>query len=401
MAKFAWVAVNAEGAILRGSSVAADSREVAERVREQGFSVVAVRRRKWPPTNLHLERLSRRDIIDFTYKLTPLLASGLPMQRTLEILRGEVKKYRIKNALVSMKQGVNSGASLSYTMAKHPDVFSMAYVSAVRAGEESGQLDKALAMMGSFLEWLDDVIKQIWAVVSYPLLVVFALGVLTSVLAFFAIPTFMQLYGELGMEIDVPLPTRIVFGFSWFMVHYWYVIALVLAAAIAIFLLRKTWPRLHMWFHRLYLRVPYLGDITRRLQSLQFCRYFHMLYENGVEVKRALAEAQGVLTNLVMAQAVDSISRRLEEGVSLADAFEMSGQFPSLVGEQLRVGEESGNVGESLAYIIRYYDAELDYSIRRFTTFLRPALVTVLAFVLLILALAFYMPLFEVVNLID
>jgi len=98
---------------------------------------------------------------------------------------------------------------------------------------------------------------------------------------------------------------------------------------------------------------------------------------------------------------VDQVLRRLEEGVSLSDAFQHSGQFPSLVAEQVRVGEESGDIGQSLDYLVRYYDAELDYSIRRFTVFLRPALVAVLAFVILILALSFYLPLFEIVNLIE
>ena len=401
MGRFSWAGSNAEGAVLRGNRSAADSRDLANELRREGYSVMWIRRRKWPPTNFHIERLSRRDMINFTYKLVPLLASSLSLKRILDLLREQVKKYRVKNALALMKQDVSNGASLSEAMGRHPDVFPRPYVSAVRAGEHGGDLVRALSMMGSFLEWLDDVIKQIWAVLSYPLLVAAALIVLSCVLAFFAIPTFLDLYSQLGLEIEIPLPTRMVFAFSRILNAYWYVLVALVGAGIVVFMLRKVWPGLRLCLHRVCLRIPYLGDITRRLQSLQFCRYFQMLHQNGVPVKVALAEAQGVLTNLVMAQAVDSVSHRLEEGVSLSDAFDQTGQFPSLVAEQIRVGEESGDIGQSLQYLVRYYDAELDYSIKRFIVFLRPALVAVLALVVLILALSFYLPLFEIVNLID
>jgi len=401
MAQFTWGAVNAEGVAQRGTAHAPSSRHLAEQLRQKGYSVLWVRRRKWPPTHFHIERLTRRDMIDFTYKLVPLLATSLSMHRVLELLRPEVKKHRIKNALILMKQDVSNGASLSDAMSRHPDVFPKPYVSAVRAGEQSGDMVRALSMMGSFLEWLDDVMKQLWAVISYPLLVVAALIALACVLAFFAIPTFLDLYSQLGLSIQIPLPTRIVFAFSRTLTTYWYVLVALAAATVLVFALRKVWPALRLWLHRIYLRIPYIGDIIRRLQSLQLCRYFQLLYQNGVPVKAALAEAQGVVTNLVMIRAVDQVLRRLEEGVSLSDAFQHSGQFPSLVAEQVRVGEESGDIGQSLDYLVRYYDAELDYSIRRFTVFLRPALVAALAFVILILALSFYLPLFEIVNLIE
>ena len=137
------------------------------------------------------------------------------------------------------------------------------------------------------------------------------------------------------------------------------------------------------------------------MQSLQFCKFFGLLYENGVGVKPGIQESQGVLTNAVMRQAIGYVSRRLEEGMPLAEAFEKSGQFPPLVSEQLHVGEESGDIGGALKYIVRYYESELAYSIQRFTTFLRPFLVVVLASVLLTLALSFYLPLFEIANLIE
>ena len=400
MPRYAWTAVNPDGIVIKGSTVALDSRGVADQLRRDGCSVVAVTRRKWPPTNIHVETVSRRDIITFTYRLIPLLASTLALNRCLQLLKEETKKHRIRNALVLMAQDVNSGASLSDSMAKHRDIFSVPYLSAVRAGERSGNIVRALTMMGNFLEWLDDIVKQIWALISYPILVVVALMVLNFVLAFYAIPTFITLYRQLGLKIEIPLPTRIIFAYSSFMSRYWPVLLFIAAIAIVIFMLRRRVPKLQDLLHRVYLRIPMVGEIIRRMQVLQFCRFFQMLYENGVDMRQSLQESRGVLTNNVLRRAVDSVVRSLEGGSTLAEAFQRAGQFPPLVAEQLRVGEQSGNIGEAIGYIIRYYDSELEYSMRRFTTFLRPALIAVLAAVMLILALAFYLPLFEVVNLI-
>ena len=395
------MAVNAEGAHVQGVTVADDSRGVAERLRRDGYSVVSVTRRQWPPTNIHMETVKRRDIIDFTYKIVPLLTNNLTLNRTIDILRNEVKKRRIRNALVAIKDDINGGETLSNAMAKRPDVFDAAYVCAVRAGEEGGELPQSLSMMGKYLEWLDDIIKRMWGIVIYPLLVLTALVALNFVLAFFAIPTFMDLYKRLGHKIEVPLATKIVFAYSGFMRDYWPVILAFACLLWIVFYMRKFFPGLRFFLHYMILRIPYWGGIVRRMQSLQFCRFFQMLYEHGVDVKRSLAESRGVLTNVVMKDAVNRVCRRLDEGRLLSEAFNEAGEFPPLVAEQIHVGEESGDIGGALGYIVRYYDSELDYSITRFETFLRPALVFVLAGVMLLLALAFYLPLFEIANLIQ
>lgn len=400
MPRFAWTAI-ADEKTVRGVSTAESPRDVAERLRGDGYSVVSVSRRKWPPTNFHLESIRRRDIIDLTFKLIPLAASALPLNRVLDILRQDVKKHRIKNALITVKEDVNGGLQFSDALGKHADVFSPSYVSAVRAGEQGGDLPKALGMMGEFLEWLDDLVKQLWAILAYPILVFAAIVVLNFVLVFFAIPTFLNLYDRLGVAIEIPLPTRIVFAYSEFVTTHWPFLLALLGALVAVFMLRKRIPNLRYVLHSISLKTPFWGDIVRKTQSLQFCRFFQMLFENGVGVKRALREAQGVLANDVLYRAVGYISRRLDEGMTLAEAFEKSGQFPPLLAEQLHVGEESGDLGASLNYIVRYYDSEVKYSIQRFTAFLRPLMVFILAGMLLLLALSFYLPMFEIATLIE
>ncbi|MBT3376309.1 MAG: type II secretion system F family protein [Lentisphaerae bacterium] len=325
----------------------------------------------------------------------------MSMQRTLEIMKGQMHKHRIKNSLIVIKQDINSGASLSQSMARHPDVFSSSYVASVRAGEAGNDLVRALSTMGSFLEWLDETAKELMGVLLYPLMVIVALTILSMVLAFYAIPTFMKLYEQLGLQVKTPLPTKIVFAYSELLKGYWPVFLIVAIVLILVWSLRKRSATLHLWIDRLILRLPFIGDIIRRIETLQFCRFLQLLYENGIDVRTALAEAQGVLTNLVLVRAVSFASRQLEAGTALSKSIEMCGEFPSIVCEQLEVGEQSGNIGEALSYIVRYYDFELDYSIKTFTAFLRPALVVVMAGVLLILALGFYLPLFEIATLLN
>jgi len=231
--------------------------------------------------------------------------------------------------------------------------------------------------------------------------VLFAVCVLASVLAFFVIPTFMYLYERLGFKFTMPLPTKILFGVTGFIQSYWIFGVILIAALVVVFVLRRRIPKLRYFLQRLLLKLPIVGNMTRQLQALQFCRFFHLLHSSGVPTQRSLAEAREVMTNVPMQDEVGRISHRLDQGMSLGEAFSHSREFPSLVAEQIRVGEESGDVDQSMEYVIRYYDAELDYSIRRFTGVLGPVLVLILAFVILFLALSFYLPLFEIATLIE
>jgi len=401
MPKFGWKAATPAGDVRTGVYQAVDAREVADRLRNEGMSVLSVSERKWPPTNIHLESISRRDLINFTYKLVPLLASKMALHRALDIMKGQVNKHRIKNALVMMRQDISNGASLSQAMQRHPDIFDARYVASVQAGEASGNMVRSISTMGAFLEWLDVTSKTLWAVLSYPILVVVALTILSLVLGLYAIPVFIKLYKQLGLAMKTPWPTKVIFAYSYVLTHYWLVFVIVFALIVLVFLLRNRIPGLRPMMDRMVLRTPYFGEIIRKIQSLQFCRFFQLLYDNGIDTKRSIDQARGVVTNTVIGDAVEFTSRQLEAGTALSKGLQLSGEFPNVVWEQIQVGEESGNVGEALEYVIRYYDFELDYSIKQFTAFLRPALVALLAGVLLILALGFYLPLFEIATLLN
>lgn len=398
MQKFAWTALGPDGQMKKGTVEAIDSRAVAEWLNRDGYVVVSVHKVKWPPTNYHLETIGRRDLIHFSFKFLPLVASNLALGRSLEILRDEIKKHRIKNALISIQRDMNNGSDLSHAMARHEDIFPTSYVSAIRAGEESGDMERSLSMMGTYLEWLDKTVRQIFAVLAYPVVVLMAMTFLAGVLSFFVLPVFIDLYERLGFEFQMPLPTKIVFTASTLFKTYWYVPLMVIGLVVFLWMARKRIPKFQVWTHRSALRLPFIGKMIRQLQALQFCRFFHLLHSNGIDTKRALAESQNVMTNIPMKKAVSQISNRLDQGMTLGEAFHHAPEFPTLVAEQIRVGEESGNVTQSMEYVIRYYDAELDYSIRRFTAILGPVLIFVLAMFLLLLALGFYLPLFEIAS---
>lgn len=401
LGKYSWTAVDGDGRLSRGAVEAMDSRAVAEWLHRDGRAVLSVSRRQWPPRNLHIEHISRRDLIHFTYKLLPLIASHLTLDHALGILRGELKKHRLRNAMLSVRRDMHHGAPLSEALSRQDDIFNRDYVCAVRAGEESGNLAKSLSMIGQYLEWLDHTRRRVVSALAYPLVVAIAMAILGNVLAFYVVPVFMHLYERLGVRMLTPLPTRILFAVSGAVRDYWYVSPLLGAVVLVVYLLRHRIPGLREMTHRIALRLPLIGEMLRQLQALQFCRFFQLLHESGVDTKRALHEAQGVMTNIPMQRSVREILHRLDQGVSLSEAFRRNPDFPPLVAEHLHVGEEAGNVGQALEYVIRYYDAELDYSIRRFIGALGPMMVFGLAFVLLFLALSFYLPMFEIANLIN
>lgn len=401
MPRYNYVAKNAAGDSLKGIESATSAAALADRLAERGLYLVRARGGGLGNVSgIHIERITRKDLVLFTSQLIPVVATGLPLLVGLEDLEETAHKQRLRNVVRGLRAGLERGDSLSDSMARYPNVFSGIYVSTVKAGEESGKLEEALTELRNFLEWQTDLRERIRNILAYPMMVVVALIALNVVIVTIAIPRFQQVYRSLETTQDfaLPLPTRFVLAYSSLFTDYLPALILVILGLTIAFLMwtgtragRTSWDRLK-------LRVPIFGELTRKVCFSRFAHHFGTMYSSGVNVTRALEIVRGAVGNEYLARVVDYVNRRVRSGQTLAVAMRETNEFPNVVVQMVGVAERTGRMEEALKNVIRFFDREVDSSVQRTTTYMGPILLASLAAVLVLMGTAFYLPLFRLIT---
>jgi type II secretory pathway component PulF len=401
MPRFSYVAKNDTGATIKGVESAATRDNLADQLANRGLYLVRADSRSL--SGIHIERTTRRDLVIFTSQLLPIIATGVPLLTGLEDLEESVEKQKLKNVVRGLRAGIERGNSLSDSMARYPTIFSDVYVNTVRAGEESGKLEQSLAELRDFLEWQLDMRQRIRNILAYPLMVVVALIGLNAVIVSFAIPRFQQVYAQLeaNQDFEMPLPTRIVMAYSSLFTDYLPALLLGILGVALVFLLWVSTPAGRISWDRTKLRIPVFGELLRKVAFSRFAHHFGTMYASGVSVTRCLEVVKGAVGNEYIAKVVEYVTRRVRSGQPLAMAMRETREFPSVVVQMVGTAERTGRMEEALAGVIRFFDREVDATVRRVTTYMGPILLAVLAAVLVLMGTAFYLPLFRLITVIQ
>jgi type II secretory pathway component PulF len=398
MPSFSYVAKNDIGATIKGVESAVTRDRLADQLANRGLYLV--RANSASLSGIHIERITRHDLVVFTSQLLPIVATGVPLLTGLEDLQESVKKQKLKNVVSGLRASLERGSSLSDAMARYPSVFTDIYVNTVRAGEESGKLEDALTELRDFLEWQLDLRQQIRNILAYPIMVVVALIALNVVIVTFAIPRFQSVYASLQNSEDfvLPLPTRFVLAYSALFTDYLPALLLTVLGATILFLLWVGTSAGRVSWDRFKLRIPVFGELMRKVSFSRFAHHFGTMYASGVSVTSCLEVVKGAVGNAYIERVVEYVNRRVRSGQPLAASMRETGEFPNVVVQMVGTAERTGKMQESLAGVIRFFDREVDATVRRVTTYMGPILLVFLAGMLLLMGTAFYLPLFRLIN---
>lgn len=399
MPRFNYVAKNQAGETVKGIDSASDRNALADRLAGRGLYLVKASG-GGNFSGIHIERITRKDLVLFTSQMIPVVATGLPLLEGLKDLEETAHKQRLRNVVRGLRAGLERGDSLSDSMARYPNVFSDIYVSTVRAGEESGKLEESLVELRDFLEWQLDLRERVRNVLAYPLMVVIALIALNFVIVTVAIPRFQQVYRSLEtqQDFDLPVPTRFVMAYSSLFTDFWPALILVVLGLTIAFLMWTATAAGRVSWDRWKLRVPIFGELNRKVCFSRFAHHFGTMYGAGVSVNRSLDIVRGAVGNEYLARVVDYVNRRVHSGQSLAVAMRETNEFPRVVVQMVGVAERTGRMEEALRNVIRFFDREVDASVQRTTTYMGPILLAMLAGVLVLMGVAFYLPLFRLIT---
>lgn len=401
MPSFNYVGVDDNGMEVKGSLAAENEEQLADLLRRQGQYLVrtnlASEGKAFSDIRI-LERINRRDVIVFTSQLSTVMATGISLTEGLEDIENQMRKAAMKRIIAAVRRDIESGESLSTALAKHPKAFNDLYVNIVKAGEATGNMERALADLGTQLEWQAELNGRIREVATYPILVMVMLGALTIILVGFTIPRFLTVYERLNSDIELPLPTRIVMGASLFMRTYWPVIVTtIIAAGVALRIYGQT-PEGAIKISRTVSQIPIIGELRRKIALSRFSHYFATLHDSGLEVAPSLALIEKLIGNAYLAQEFRRAVQRVMAGESLSRALRMVGAFPPVVIQMIALGEKTGRMSKALEDVRKYFDGEVDRTIKRSLTLFGPIMLVVLAGTFVLMALAFYLPMFQLLR---
>jgi type IV pilus assembly protein PilC len=341
-------------------------------------------------------RVPTRDIVIFTRQFATMINAGLPLVQALDILAKQTENKALAEVTKQVVYDVESGHTLADALSKHPRAFTSLYVNMVAAGEAGGILDTILLRLAVFLEKNDAIVRKVKGAMIYPAVIFSVAIIAVVVLLIFVIPTFQQMFASVNMEL--PLPTKIVIGASDFLQSYWWL--LIILAVGAAFLLRRYYATDggKLVIDRLMLRAPVIGDLLRKSAVSRFTRTLGTLISSGVAILDGLEITARTAGNRVIHDAVMESRGSIAGGETISAPLAKSGVFPPMVTSMIAVGEATGGLDEMLTKIADFYDDEVDAAVSALLSLMEPIMIVVLGVIVGGMIVAMYLPIFGMIN---
>lgn len=399
MKKYKYTAINFEKKKFTGVFLAENEQQLASRLADQRLYLIKAKETKATTANAFFTlsgKVSVNELAGFCRQFSIMVTTGIPIVRALDILRGQQYSSLLKKTLDFIHEDVQSGALLSAAMEKHKRVFPRFFRSMVYIGEASGSLDKILATLADYLESDMRIRKKIKGAMMYPaFLIILTIGIFVLMMTFI-IPTFMDALS--AMEIEMPAITLLLNNMSlWFKAH-WKMLALVVIGAIAAFILFiHTKKGKYLWHAFLY-KAPILKRINGSLITARFARSFGLLIDGGSDIVDALETVQVVLDNRYVEAKLQAAIADVRQGMGLAVALANHRVFPTLILQMIAVGEQTGNLAETLTRSCSFFDTEAEESVSRITSMIQPIILGTLGVTVGILFYAIYSPLLQIMS---
>ncbi len=366
-------------------------REASEGKKEETLSKISL--------SQFVKRVKTRDVSIVTRQLSTLLAAGLPLVPSLNVLVNQISNEHLRKVLAQIKEEVNEGASLSQSLTHFPRIFSAFYVNMVRAGEASGTVNLVLERLSDFSDRQQALVQKVKTAMMYPAIIL-VVGILMMLyLVTNVVPEITKVYGE--MHQALPFVTVLLIAVSGFLKTFWWAILVLIAfgAAAGHYAVTKS-EEGKRFRDRMLLRLPLIGSLTRKLAVARFSRTLGTLLQSGVPLLTALGIAKNIINNALIGKAIEDAAADVEEGQSLSAPLARSGLFPPIATEMIAVGEQSGNLEPMLYRISDAYEKEVETSIGVITSVVEPVMIIVMGFMVGFIVISVLLPIFEMNQLV-
>ena len=387
---YLWEGVDRNNRQVRGESRAPSETVVTSNLRRQGVRVIKIKRQSFRGGR----SVGEKDITFFTRQLATMLKAGVPLLQSFEIIARGHSNPRFSRLMMDIKAKIETGSSMSQAFRQHPKHFDALYCNLVAAGETSGMLDAILDRIATYKEKILAIKGKIKSALFYPISVVTVAIVVVWVIMVWVVPSFKKVFSSFGA--DLPAPTLIVMAISEFVVKWWWLGAIIVAAIVVgfLFMLKRS-AAFRLGFDRAILRVPIIGPILRKATIARWTRTLQTMFAAGVPLVESLDAVAGAAGNAVYAAGTKRIQTEVSTGTSLTNAMGNTNLFPTMVLQMTQIGEESGSLDNMLGKIAEYFEREVDDAVTALSSLLEPIIIVFLGVVIGGLVVAMYLPIFK------
>ena len=397
---FSYKAKSHDGKYQTGVIESSSISKAAAAIREHGlFVITIVKKGEFSFRNLipFLNRISDQDLANFTRHLSTMLETGLPLTDSLADLEAQPNEL-FADIISQIRKDVTGGTSLSRALEKHPQVFRPIYISMVKAGEVSGQVDKTLGRLADNLEKDIEFKGKVKGAMIYPAIVIVAMIGVGGLMMTFVVPTLSEVYKS--FDSDLPLPTRILIIISDFTRNYFPLVLLgIVLGVIALRSFKQTKNGDYV-LNNLSFKIPIFGELNKEVLFATLTRTMGTLIGSGIAILDAINISKDIIGNNQFRDTMDQAARQVEKGFPLSISMRNSALYPPIFAQMIAIGEETGTMDKSLERLAGFFERNAERKIKNLTTALEPFLVIVLGVAVGGLAIAVLMPMFNLVNVI-
>lgn len=403
MATFVYKVRDRTGKIFTGSMEGENRSSVVSRLREMDYFITSISEKKrsffFSKEITLFQRIKFRDLTIFYRQFATMVNAGLTLVGSLDILAEQVENKTLSNIIKIIKSDVEAGSTLADACEKQPQVFNELNISMIRAGEIGGVLDEILNKIADLMEKEYALQQKVKSAMAYPSFVAVAAVLMSIFMLTFILPQFVGVFAQFGGEL--PALTNFFVVLTKLFNQYWYIFFITFSALVFAFLAYIKTPNGKINFDKLKLSAPIFGEINRKTAVARFTRILGTLIRSGVPILEALKVSSNAIGNLVISSAVTNAKTKIKEGQSISGPLAESGVFPPMVTQMIMVGEESGELEGMLINIANFYDQEVDRSVERLTSIIEPLMMAFIALTVGTMIIAMYLPIFNMVNLIQ
>ena len=403
MAVFAYSGRNASGNLEQGTLEGDDSVAIADQLLKKGITPTEIKlsgnviaaaasgASLWQ--TLNEKKIDTVELMLFSRQMHTLLKAGVPIMRALAGLQESAQNPIFLVVLQSLRESLDSGRELSAALRLHPKVFSPFYVSMVQVGEMTGMLDETFMRLYSHLEFEKDMKERISSAMRYPIMVLAAMAIAIVIVNIFVIPSFAKVFA--GFNTELPLMTRVLMGFSSFMVNYWHLLlALLIGAVVGFRKYINTTDGRYKW-DKYKLEIPIAGEIILKSTLARFARSLALAFKSGIPILQGLGVVSLVVDNAYMRRQIEQMRDGVERGESILRTAIASKVFNPTVLQMIAVGEETGDMDGLMFEIAGMYEREVEYEVKTLAQKIEPIMIVALGALVLVLALGIFLPMWD------
>ena len=391
---FIWTGMDKRGMRIKGQTRGTNPSLIKADLRKQGIKPLKIKKQSTLFSKGAKKKIAPKDIAVFFRQLATMMGAGVPLVQAFEIIGRGHDNAGMRELLLKIKNEVESGTSLSESLAKHPYHFDALVINLVNAGEQAGVLETLLDKIATYKEKTEYLKSKIKKAMFYPAAVIVVAVIVTSILLIFVVPQFEELFSSFGA--DLPAFTRMVVNLSEFMQQWWWLVFGILIGTVIGFLQAKKRSRkFGRVLDRFILKVPVVGPIMHKAAVARYARTLSTMFAAGVPLVEALESVSGATGNVVYSDAVLMIRDSVATGQQLQFAMSQTGLFPNMVEQMVAIGEESGSLDSMLAKVADFYEQEVDDAVDALSSLLEPLIMSILGVLIGGLVVAMYLPIFK------